>query len=80
MDGGVWTQAWLLTGLCDPCTKPRFAAPHSQLSAVAAYSKAVGELRKSLQGNNAPEREGGHEEDSGGHDGAKAKGRGKAKA
>ena len=46
LDGGNWTQAWLLCALEDPCSRRRFAAPPEQISAVSAYLKATSELRK----------------------------------
>ena len=55
LDGGSWTQGWLLTGLIDPCSRQRFAAPPEQISVVSPYLKIVGELRKSMNIDNAPE-------------------------
>ena len=46
MDGGSWTQAWLLTGVEDPCARRKWAAPQWQVSAAANYIKATGELQK----------------------------------
>ena len=46
LDGGSWTQAWLLTGVEDPCARRKWAAPQWQVSAAANYIKATGELQK----------------------------------
>ena len=44
LDGGRWTQAWLLTGVEGPCARREWAAPQWQVSAVANYIYATGEL------------------------------------
>ena len=41
MNGGDWTQAWLLTGLTDPLTRPEFAGDEDEISAIAGYSAAT---------------------------------------
>ena len=55
LDGGLWTQSWLYTGLPDPFRRPEFAAPESQVCAVAGYVKSMGDLRKQRNAaSNAP--------------------------
>ena len=41
--------------MVDPFSRPKFAAPPEQISAVAAYLKIVNELRKSMNIYNTPE-------------------------
>ena len=48
-------MGWLLTGLIDSCNRQTFAAPPEQISAVSTYLKIVGELRKSMNIDSAPE-------------------------
>ena len=51
MDGGRWDHAWFLTGQVDPIGKKIFAAPESQIAAIAGYVSAVQKLRSNLGTN-----------------------------
>ena len=55
MDGGRWSQGWLLTGLPDPCRLSRFAPPPNELAAVSGYIKAKSEIRKAAVVSIRPE-------------------------
>ena len=57
LDGGSWAQAWLLTGVEDPCSRCRWAAPQWQISAAAAaanYIKATSDLQRQSGVNAGP--------------------------
>ena len=45
MNGGDWTQAWLLT-VTDPLTRPKFAGFEDEISAVPGRPVAMSERRK----------------------------------
>jgi hypothetical protein len=51
MDGGRWDHAWFLTGQVDPIGKRNFAAPESQIAAIAGYVSAFQKLRSNLGTN-----------------------------
>jgi hypothetical protein len=51
LDGGSWAQAWLLTGVEDPCSRRKWAAPQWQVSATANYLRATSELQKQVNAN-----------------------------
>ena len=51
-DDGSFDQAWLLTGLVDPCKKREFAAPVDQVAAVSGYISAMATLKKNRASNN----------------------------
>ena len=50
-DGGRWDHAWFLTGQPDPIGRRTFAAPESQIAAIAGYVSAVQKLRRNLGSN-----------------------------
>jgi hypothetical protein len=47
-DQGLWTHGWHLCGAVDPCARKAFAAPITQISAVADYVAAMTKLRGHL--------------------------------
>ena len=54
LDGGSWAQARLLTGVEDPCSRRRWAAPQWQISAAANYIKATSDLQRQAGVNVGP--------------------------
>ena len=55
LDGGAWHQTWLLSGLEEPITRRKFAAPSHQISIMSNYLKANQELSKQLVANKTVE-------------------------
>ena len=50
LDGGRWDYAYLLCGQIDPIGRKPFAAPASQMSAIAGYAAAMQKLKTNLGG------------------------------
>ena len=65
LDGGRWDSAWLLTGCEDRTSRTAFAGSDQEMSRIAAYRKAMRELKGKIAKNDLDVSSDGEETDEG---------------